>query len=1072
MKEYIQIPYWINKLDEIKSDRIQQFLRMFSTFQDNKIDIDYLRKYYMEYPESFIELVDELSLRGFEFFSNKQNNLLPKLKHDKEGHYLLVKENKELYSNVDFIKFGMGNLTTRFKVESDEFFNYIPLTGFKLFNPHFELEELYNEFSKRGFNLIPFNSSDFVCGGSIEKMTLKKIEVQQDSIDNFEENSKKHIDNRNENSYYDNLSEEINLEKFALTPAAGLKKITDAKDLISDIKNDKSQATDICNADPKSIEDLFAESKYRLFKKFCDKKGISNILEVTDETFVEFSKRPMVGKKKVEDVKEIINDALKFVTKGDIKKQMEDFVVNIDAHWLDKLKDCHFSMICKTLNENCTLNKDLKISEMQNKTINQLELEGDLITFNKVLKIINSIKPPTITLAEIENSTKDQRMCEIVNLRYTEGYTLEKISQNFNLTRERVRQILVKFNNKFKRYLSIKKFRKAIKLEFINKKFCTFKEFYELFKNEDICYANLIIKEERGFYVFKPLELLYFEDNKECEKIDEFIDKLPKCFNFYDNIDELIENIQTLDIENPTIDQIEALLSYYNYNSYGEFFSKEKLTIGGIVNLIFENYIEKPMKLDEDGYEFIKKISKEYLNFDITSSIRSVDRCLRDNKEIILTDSKTFLHLSKLKYKEEIMDSIEIWMDEKLSDNSVVYPGDIFLEHESVLVTSGINSKYTLYALVSYYFGDKYTIGKGNTLSIFTNPEFKQFSREDYVVEILEQNNGTISKKELVDLTNWEIYKVDDTICKSNRLLKLGSTITTIDRMEISDAEKEEFAAVVNKLMFQNGFTSSLKLFKEMIFHPVLCKFLNKNKIDDKEKLASITKKFFPFIKGRTHFLYTESSKYTSFEEVMFDTFKDSCTKDEIKELATSFGYKEMMCGIFVKKAINENQYVEISQDELLASNKFNLENEAIDNLVDYIEEQLGENEYISLNNLSGYRKRLPRIDYKWNPYLMRSLLKDKGYRPVCKIYDDPRYERIIMVRESSEIKSFDHLIYHIIKNEYEGNMHEVKIYEFLESKGIFYKQDCITDRKLPYEVRTSKWFKVDELGRVELIEV
>ncbi|PIB54504.1 hypothetical protein, partial [Pseudomonas sp. 2995-1] len=61
-------------------------------------------------------------------------------------------------------------------------------------------------------------------------------------------------------------------------------------------------------------------------------------------------------------------------------------------------------------------------------------------------------------------------------------------------------------------------------------------------------------------------------------------------------------------------------------------------------------------------------------------------------------------------------------------------------------------------------------------------------------------------------------------------------------------------------------------------------------------------------------------------------------------------------------------------------------------------------------------------------------------------------------------------LVHHVLKHEYDGNMHEVHVYEFLVEKGISPHQDYDADKKLPHEIRNyTNLVNVDEMGYVTL---
>ena len=126
--------------------------------------------------------------------------------------------------------------------------------------------------------------------------------------------------------------------------------------------------------------------------------------------------------------------------------------------------------------------------------------------------------------------------------------------------------------------------------------------------------------------------------------------------------------------------------------------------------------------------------------------------------------------------------------------------------------------------------------------------------------------------------------------------------------------------------------------------------------------------------------------------------------------------------------------------------------------------------EYISISNLKGYKRRLPDIGFRWNPYLMKTILVMNGYRQITKVYNDYRFDKIVLVKENSLITSFEELVYFVLKNEYDGNMHERDVYEFLMEKGILREQDSPYSKVLPHELKNfDNLVNVDNIGIVTL---
>ena len=123
------------------------------------------------------------------------------------------------------------------------------------------------------------------------------------------------------------------------------------------------------------------------------------------------------------------------------------------------------------------------------------------------------------------------------------------------------------------------------------------------------------------------------------------------------------------------------------------------------------------------------------------------------------------------------------------------------------------------------------------------------------------------------------------------------------------------------------------------------------------------------------------------------------------------------------------------------------------------------------VNNISRLRRRLPRIDFTWEPELISSLVNGNKYKRVKRVYYDyvGGTDRVILVKDSSSIERFDELVKHIITNEYNGVKHIDHICKFLVDQGVIYNNE--KNRSLPYEILTSELFEIDEMGRFKIKE-
>lgn len=1084
MNEYIKIPFWISGIADIKSENITHFVDTIDCYSKS-IDIYYLREYYKKNEKIFMELVDELSLRGFEFYVDKPNNLLKVYRYEK-GEYILSNTKSNIF-NIDFNVFDIGNFISRFNVKDNEFLNFIPLEGFKVLNPEIDLSEFKYELETNGFELRSFSLENKI--EAIDKVSdLKHDEVCMESFENIEDENSLVFDEETslEKFFYDNafltpmrylnsigiksLSQITNetLINFCKTKGAGVTKVNNFVDKLIDIYQEKRGIIDI-NYNIFSIEFALSSVNFEDAREFfITKHGLSDISEIEEKHLELFLNQKNVTKTKVNKIKKVLEKFSSIERKEPFKRE---YILRFEGYYYDFLKDKKVIDIAKALEIPVNINENLLLSDINNIDLDEIDLFDSFKELDKILKIINNTKPINFLFEAGLNAIDGAREKEIIELRYIQGETLASIGKMLNITRERIRQVQVKGERKFTEYLLRNDIINALSLEFIGRDYCSVKELSKYLVKDKEFYYKVLLHNTDSLELFEPLNLIYFKNNNDIyNKAQQIIDKLPDFFKIYDELDYIFDGISSLGINNPELEEIESLLIYYGYRINGEYASKERITLYQVLDEILKSYIKEPIRVDDEGAKKITKIAKKYFNLVLDQSSRAIEARIRDNKNIILVDRLTFIHMDNYIFERKCLNKAFNYLNEIFNGQEIVNIEVVFNKFKDEFIKGGISNKLALYSLIQYYYGDEFKVGKGNTLDIYKDINAELVNRDEKIVELINNNGGVITKDEIIKSLGWAEFKLENAIVDSDIIVRYGKTITTIDNFKVSDEEKNEIAAVINKLMFKEGYTSTNLLLKEMMFNPKLGPFIKRNNIDSNEILAAVIKKLFNNLKGHSNFIYNEYSKFKTIEDVVKDKFKDTFYKEEVKDFVYSFGYKGVMVGRTLNNIIDQGIFIEISNDEFVNIDNFNIDDFVVDETVKYVNEQMGNKEYLVVSELSGYRRVLPVVDYKWNPYLIKSIVTRKGYKEIVRTFQDIRSEKVIVVRESSKIDSFADLLYYVISNEYEGNMHESKIYDFLAEKGLVTKQEFLLDKKMPYDLKISGKIKIDEVGRVELL--
>ncbi|PGZ92349.1 hypothetical protein COE53_12505 [Bacillus sp. AFS029533] len=804
------------------------------------------------------------------------------------------------------------------------------------------------------------------------------------------------------------------------------------------------------------IDSLLVGRKFDRFKEYCNTKGLKTLGQLQGNHLEEFSKMPGIGKTRVSYILDILQD---YSESNEL--EIEYFET---GKIFDLIKDFSIKKLVLLLGYKVEINSTLKIKDIEGLKISEL---NDEIEQRLLIDLSIQLKKQFLPKELIDNfiSELSERESVIFELRYKIEKTLEEVGTEIGVTRERVRQIAKKGLDKFEGYLNRNRFTTLISLLSNSEKYITRNELNKIIGSENEFFINLLKQDLPLLTYFRELDIFFlFNDNKvDFELINEFMNDLPEVFNFNEYKQYFEEMLESVGIDNPSLEMIENLISSRDFTKFGDIYSQHKLTIHEVLTYLLKNYISEPIRIDEEGIERLRFLAKRYLEFDLGESVRSIDARIRDAENLLLVDKSTFVYFNSEEFDTSIIDKIESYINNRFLVKEVINVEEIFQEFKPVLEQLKIDNKLHLYSLIRYYLDDKFSIGKGNTLNIYKNDSSRATKEERYI-SIMKKHGGLVLKELLLE--DGQMYKVDLAIQHSNKIIPWGNKhVILVENLKITESEEIEIITHFNK-SFEKGYNTSTFMFNEMMFDRKLSAFLKNKGINESNKLTSLIKHFMPNVKGHLNYLYVEGTEFESFENVIIESFNRETSRKEIKDFIFEHGYKEMMASNLLSRLLELEIYIEIDMDILYPARMFKIDTDVLDEIKSYAEEQIGSNEYLSISGLKGYRRKLPQIGFRWNPFLLKSVLHLCGFRQIKKFYSDYRYDKIIVVKKESKLETFEDLVLHVL-NDYKGNMHEVSIVEYLVEKGILREND--SRKNLPHEIKTSDKFDFDELGYVKL---
>lgn len=999
MDEIIRMPKWVKDTDFLKySSNISKFIESYNIQDICEIDLNFLRDYFKKDRFVALDLIDELGMRGFEFISSMKNSILPQRIDDISVEYILAKGFNEKYKQLNFSEINCGNIIKRFKISNDKFFDYVPIMGFKHLNKNINIEYIKSIFEAQEFMI-----------------------------------------------FSNELKENIIVRE-------------------KDIENTKKVR----------IVEYFHETTYGLFRNYCDENGIKFIDELNEFNFDILIDYKGFGENRISKIKEKYNLLFK---KHEIESKKQQIEVVEETEYLADIihNDFQGMDISFLLDENDSVEKIIinvskkyslsKMGELAKLPIKEIAQEKG-IGLNKIEEIKNTILKYR---DGIETFLKNEFQ-EIKNMKNYGYYrekainrkkTLEEIGQENNITRERVRQILIKVESRIKKLLYV-----------IENYIIDFNEKKAILKSEDLktifnSYEDvMVIKycmenvEMSRIAYFKEIDKFVIDRNKdEIQTIlDNTLEKLPDIFNLFDKLDLIInllleENIEFIDIED-----FEAYMIAKGYKKKNDFYSKKGFSLSNLYNYILEYYFIDGIRLDKEGIESIRNIAKKDFGILDLPDDRAISaRIETDN---ILRNKHTYIHLNNIKIQYELFDEIKNFLDCELTSKKSIPMGYLFELFKTKLYRdTSIDNKYYLYGILKFIFDNEFSFKRDFVLKLESRGISTHEILEKHVLE-----SGIKTKKEIIEELNWSDYTLNQAVSMNSKLLlwKNGGNIIHVSKLNCDENLLKTVQELLEKNMVE-GYTNS-----KIIFEKEKILFL-KYGIEDEFSLFSFIETFLKdnFSFRRPHILREKSVKnFTTVDLILKiiqgkEKFSYKWLEKELKKLMIG----EVMTRISFDK-IKEG-FLQISYDEFIIKEKINFDLEWIEDVNNKFKSSFEKAEYIPLTEYSFYG--FPPFEDKdlyWNEFLLEALIEAyfiHDYK-LIKSQNDWRFEKIIVVRNTSALNNISDLIKYILKNEYTDleNMIVDKIEKYLKDKGVIHKS-------LPQEIFDSGILEVDEFGRIKL---
>lgn len=635
---------------------------------------------------------------------------------------------------------------------------------------------------------------------------------------------------------------------------------------------------------------------------------------------------------------------------------------------------------------------------------------------------------------ELKRIFKNDRNREILLYRAL-GHTLESVGKEFNLGRERIRQIEKKVISKFNNYI------KEIRPQYILFAFSdidhviseklvesVYHDLAGIFK-----YGLKAIKNKSAIWI-DDLEGFINDDGNWYDYLLQCIDSFPEVLNAEEFNQKVFKVYDSLKIN---IDfSIVKKIAEKSYRLVGNTFTRTKISKNQMYMVIVEKYFKEGIKVyDEfEMMRFRNYFRDEFGDIELPNN-KSIAARITD--DLVLCDRGKYILPDKINIPNGLLKKIFDYIQNS-SKNVIMYHEIFKVFKQELLQNSNINNRYFLQGVLKYKYPESFVYTRDTICK--ESAEAKSIRYE--IEEFIKNANGAVTKDEIraafPGITDIMI-NLHVTGNENVLLWDFGKYIH-VSKLSLEDDAIDRLSIVLKEYT-KNGTVSVRKIYDKLFI--LGNEFMISNDITNHIALFSLLQYLFgdEYEFSRPYIAPKNSTTLT--EDVLIREYVSNFDQLTISDLKTYLD--DMHIRIINYTALLDDlseEFLRIDEDLLMRRIKLKLSEEIIDRIEEVLLALMGQVGYIS-SRVSFDFSFFPNVGVKWTPFLLVSIIKSSGKRiKAIDMNTDYRYLNTIFVNSSLDIFDYDSLLYHALKREaitfpFKG-MTEIE--KFLKERGLISK--------------------------------
>ncbi len=633
-----------------------------------------------------------------------------------------------------------------------------------------------------------------------------------------------------------------------------------------------------------------------------------------------------------------------------------------------------------------------------------------------------------------------------IALMKAEGFTLQDIGEMRNCTRERIRQIIKKFNQKLDPLVL------PIIHRCLNSKgFVTAQEILDIYDNDD--YDKILINWCRSNDELEYLDFadIYLPAGKTKHENEEKILNIAVNFvgegiDLYENMDELEMLLKKNGFVYLDAGDILNLLQKNRYKVYGNYVAPKSLSYGYLCSRIVAKKFPNGIKLyDGKELDLLRKYAwEEYGDIGISEDNRALSTRLSDF--LILSGRGAVTASENIQVDMGLLEEIKAFIDNSLERE--LYYSHLFSEYEGILqVMSNIDNYNFLHGVLMMYYPDEYDYTrdylKKKGTGFISGRLCDKISR--FILDRRVPVHKNDIKRKFPGMTDIVLFNA---VNSSDDLFMWDySTYYSTKLLDIKNEDLDYLKRAIIIIMDKhNGYCSDSLLFAYIQKNNP--SFLTKNNMEAENNLYYFCYKNFgeifdfrrPHI-GQKGLLQEISAKNVALYML---GYPEVLAYSSYAKVSEELMWSAVTAGLVFNEI--ESDYIRISEDDYVKKEKFHLSEKDLMTIEKCLISSMNY-DFVSLITFNQWEE-LPEIEYTWNHYLLHDIVVNysENLRIIEPRVRDRRFERGIVIANNHEAQDYIDIIVHMLKIMEKKEISENNLCTLLVINGLAYKM-------IPHEV-------------------